>query len=724
MLNRHIGIGIMIGMLLLTQGCGGGGGGSTSYSNNGVSQNGQQSTNPAGISNDATYGLRGEILSDSGGARVTERAAGDLVSRHVANPAPVAGATVTLTPVSGDAITAKTDSKGVFEIDKSKMTAGIYHVDIRGNDDTADFYISLDGARSMRTEFDASGNAYTSIVKPNDTSGWRREIEPDGSYTTFSGDSIIEKHTPDGLTVSYKLDGAESWTLDENGNFTDDRNDPNAPPLTTDNDSDSDGCHNMLDFDDDDNDNDGNSNFDDNDFNTNMLARHSREVASVPCMTTNFFSMELEATPNRGNAPLTVHATAKIKGIADAVDKYIWITGKPGEQPLETNENNIDIPYDKYGSFLLIVIVQLKNGAQALDTSSIVIVDDARLEPLVPFKTFDAVCTQPERNCYTMDVDIDQYGNIFVLAENWSAEYFNQISVHNPQHEWIDTLELDTEQKTAQNGTELLNLTLDKNGFIYVLDTYDPARVVIFNSLGERVSEVSLEEFQEDAIGGWEFKGLVVSNEGDIIVGHAYFDAFKWDIIRCSKKTGYQCKVVDTIAVQTDYMFGAIFDVDLDVSPQGEIVALSYGDLFFYNTDDDLLKTYPLFDSLPVNYQNLNSGTFQLSHLAIGPGGEIYTTQYYEHTYDPETREYYNEAFLHVFNSAGVYQYSLSIPHFNWDIFVDNLGILYITTYNEGIISLYAPEYIAGQALGRMALRSENISGFNVRRVKIVPLDI
>ncbi|MFC1474959.1 hypothetical protein ACFLQK_02830, partial [bacterium] len=534
---------------------------------------------------------------------------------------------------------------------------------------------------------------YTEIAKPDSTAGWERNIAPDGSYTVEEGGRLTEQHLASGITGVFDSAGEEDWHLDRNGNMVDDESDPDAPPLTEEDDTDNDGCHEMMDFDDNNNDNDENINFDDSDYNTNLLARYTKNI-SVNCVDTSpMFYFELAVDPSEGDAPLTVNAEVLYKGEKRSIEKFEWLSGLPGAAPVETTEPEITLVYDKYGTFILTVILHHKSGKQLVDTYPIVVKKPGAVTSVVELGTFDPGCTGSF--CYTMDVDIDQYGNIFVLSENWDVPDRGLVNVLSGDETWLDSMVLETAERGA-----LVNLSIDDNGFIYVLDSNIGLSVSIYNSRGTLVKLISLADFGEVL----EFKGLAVADNGDIFVGRGRGNNIT--LIKCVRAEDYACSVLDQVNIASDDGFIGALDVDLDMTSEGNIAILAVGLVSYYTQEGVLISSFTPSGPQDVSW---------IFHLAIGPNDEVFVS---------DNRRYdIPNATIYVYDSDGNSLYNFEVPAFNWGMYVDKLGIIYMTTYDQGIVRTYAPEYIVDQAAGRIAARAPEVPGFNIRRVNVVPLD-
>jgi hypothetical protein len=318
---------------------------------------------------------------------------------------------------------------------------------------------------------------------------------------------------------------------------------------------------------------------------------------------------------------------------------------------------------------------------------------------LTYYKQFQTHCTGGT-DCYAMDIDVDQYGNLFVLSEAWGDEHFNQVGVFDQNQTWIQTHELDTSIKTNQDGTELVNMAMDHNGFVYVLDSFKPTQVLIYNSAGTRVKTINIGDYYQDA-GNSDFKvkGLGVSDKGDIYFGYSPGTTAKVYKMINNGNFSYTPASSDafiSFPIPSD-PFG-VFDIDIEISSKNEVVVLNTAKLDYYSQAGTLIKTYQL------GGENTN--------LALGPNDEIYVSEIVD--LEPKVK---------AFSPAGVYQYTLDLSQYEliWDMFVDRLGMLYITTYDAGSVVMYAPQYVANQSAVRQVRTGVN-GGFNVRPVKAVNL--
>lgn len=695
--------------LCLVAGCGGGGGGASKTVVDSATNPTQQTGGTGGQTqpvNDAK--LYGVVVRQGGsGSRETARmAASNITPVHVTNPSPLSGATVKLTTESGGAaVTATTDSTGSFSLEKNKISDGVYSVEITGGAFSGKFYIEVGGAhQELLTEFADDTQIYNTSIRTGDSKNWTLSIEPDGSYVVKENNVAAEVHDKDGVTVKY-AGGDENWYLDVNGNHKNDSSDPNAPGLNNTTDTDGDGCQNPRDFDDDDSDNDGNVNFDDEDYNTNQLARSVNGIAGVDCINdVNFFSVELSVTPRSGDAPLTVAANVTLRAARSAIQSFEWITGIPGAQARTTSEPAISITYSDYGKYILTVIVHLKNGMKLVDTAPILVAKPGNMDPLVFFNNFKAQCNNGATYCYTMDVDVDQFGNLFVLQEGWGTDHFNQVGIYNPDLSHLDTVNIDT--GSISYISELINMALDDNGFIYVVDTLDTESFLIFDSMGNRIKSVSLSSMIPSNDGAFTLKGLAISRTtGDVFIGFSGFITTGTKIFKCEKAKNYACGNFLDLPDSHNY---AVFGIDLEMDSNDNLAVLTIDSISYYSQSGTLIKTY----NIGGEYNN----------MALGPDDAIYASRFGCIECDPYTEN----SGISVFNPQGVYQYSLGIQDFvsPWDMFVDAAGILYVATYDEENILVFGPQYMLNKSGARQVAEAAPAApGFKVRRVNALRLD-
>lgn len=686
-------------LLFFVLSCGCGGGSVTSLfgqnpNNPGNGQTGDQD-------DDEDWSLHGTLVREGAGRASALPAAG-VEPGHISNPVPLAGATVTFTPASGAVVTFTTGADGTFSIAPGRLAAGVYRFTVAGGGFSDEFYLKIEGDElELLSEFAASGDCYTTIEKPDDPGGWTTEIEPDGTYTIERNGEVIEQHYSDGMTVVRGAGGAESWTLDGNANFTDDTSDPDAPALTSQTDSDGDGCHNMRDFDDADSDNDGAANRDDADYNTNLLAGSVLGISTNCVMTAPIYAIELVAEPAEGGAPLTVEAHTRFRGDPAAIEKFVWTTGIPGAEPIETAIPKLTITYEQYGAYILTVVVTLTTGEELVDTFPILVVDRGNTDQLVHLTDFDAQCSGGDL-CYTMDVDVDQYGNLFVLIHDFLGDpQSGQVGIYDPSYDLIDTI--DTPHPDQYGRSQPLNIAVDENGFIYVLDSWDTGAVLIYDSLGRKLDEISMATVLSGESTWATLSGIAVNDGGDFFVGHAIG---AWDeIIHCTKSSGYQCEIIGPLTMIGGGL-GAVFNMDVELTGSGDLAVLYEDKLYYYRQDGTYIKACPLVKEDDVEES--------LAHLALGPRDEIYIAG---------MENIYGRTNIYVYNSECEFQYSFSVPYeLLWDTGVDQLGKLYIAAFSAGIISVYAPEYLVNQSAESVAARAARNGGFNVRPVRVIRL--
>ena len=676
-------------------GCGGGGGSVTtsSFTSNQYSTTGQGGGTQTTGGSSSTARFYGAVVSEGGAGRV---AASSISPGHVSNATAVDGAEITLTPTDGSPVTVETDDSGAFSLEPGELPAGVYHVNIHHADLDCDFYVDLStDNHEMLAEFASGGDCYSTMVQP-DNAGWIRSIEPDGAYTISQNAQTLEEHTSDGVTAVYNNDGTEDWFLDDNANFQDDATDPEAPALDATLDTDSDGCHNMRDFLDDDNDNDSTGNFDDGDYNTNLLAANVRSV-EPGCLTgVSVFAVDLEVSPDTGDAPLTVTAKAAVRGNPGAVSKYVWITGKPGAEPVETTTPSTTVTYDQYGAFILTVEVQLTNGEKIIDTYPVTVVKSNYTGGMVLQNEFSASC-QGSDNCYTHDIDVDQYGNMFVLIDTWtSGDNRYQVDMMQPGETSIST----TANLTIDKGYEfpyLINMALDSNGFIYTLDTRAPLAIYVHDALGNPMSTIDIDSALPAGADTLDVKGIAVDDDGNVYFGYSAFTSSQLSVYKCSK-TGmaYDCGELLTTSSGD---FVAILDIDLEIDHRGYLAVLASTSIKYYDATGELVASH----SMDREYMNLAVGPDGTYYVAISELGGV----------------------ISAYNSSGSFLYDITPVGLTdglvWDMYVDKLGKLYVTTYSSGTVLVYAPEYMVPGA-GRVAAAPAEVGGFNIRRVKAVPL--
>ena len=674
---------LLLFFLPLAAGCGGG------ADSRDVVPHGGPNDNPT----TGKIAISGTIVQEGTG-RSGAAISSDITPQHVSNPVPMENATIVFTPSSGSAITVTTDDDGSFEIERDDMPEGIYKVQIEAGSFSSEFHVRIDeDTKELLTEFASAEDDYTRIEK-TDENTWTREIEPDGTYVTTESGKTKEEHFSNALTVSYDASDIESWILDENANFTEDTVDPVAPELTEENDTDSDGCHNMRDFMDNDNDNDSSINFDDSNYNTNLLvgAVHNIDTDCVP--TAPAFAVFLQADNTAGDAPLQVNAQIELYADLDNIEKFEWLSGKPGAPAQETQTPGASFTYTEYGTFVLTAIIHLVDGRRLIDTLPIYVRKTEDAGQLEQYTTFEAVCESD--NCYTMDVNVDQYGNVFVLAEDWDGGPDSMVSVHDPHYEHVNTIDMED----GSMNVEIVSMAMDKNGFIYLLDTEDRLAVTIHNSLGEQVKEVDVNVSGED--GFMDYMGLAINDAGNLFIGHIDRSADKAELIKCTRASDYTCEQFAEVDLTPDIFVG-IFELDVDMTSDDEVAFLHDNKVFYYNQDGTLLRTHTLQQISPFN----------AGHLAVGPDDEFYAG--YNDTL--------TNSIISAYSSSGDYQYEFNVPYFIWGMHVDNIGILYVTTYSQGIVSLYAPGYIVNQSAGRALARNTDVPGFTLHPVTIIRTD-
>lgn len=692
---------LIISALVVAPGCGGGGGGGVSGSH--VDNSGSVGNNsgiggvltnqpPAdsGTGSEAAKTdphISGTVSVSAGAARF--RADGASASAAQSSETPLKDASVTLASEDGKKISLKTDASGAFALEREEIENGIYKFEVSKDARAGSMYVEIDDDKTdLDVVFENSTDFSASIQKVDYQGGWRRDVNSDGSYSIIAAGKLTENHESNGLTVTYRQ-GDEDWFLDENGNFVNDDVDSDAPELDSSNDSDGDMCHDMRDFKDSDNDNDGADNFDDDDYNTNLLAAQRNSINDDCMNNVPVFSLELKLSKNQGDAPLKVNAVAIVKGSSKYIEKYEWITGKPGVAPIETTTPELSVTYDKYGTFVLTVIVHFAGGKKLIDTSPVYVVKSSYGGDLSYSGTLNNNCG----DCMSMEVDIDQYGNIFTISRD-ELTHNDVMTVADGNNEYLDDFYID---QTKIGNLWFFDIDIDENGFIYGLSdgwVGNPG-IYIFNSLGELVRKI-------DNFGGaFEYRGVSVAKNGNIYSSHV------GRLVRCEKSKNYECTELP-LSFDPDKRQIAMYS-DVAINDENDEIGVLYNGriISFYDENGDVTR------SLDIGYQ------FEFHEIEFGPNGDIYGLSYGSHG----KGEYSS---IEIFDNNGNSKGSVNVPGWVEGIAVSKQGVLYVCApWSMGrSLVVYAPDYIIAQNGAASAGRSsQRVGPFIVHNVKWINLN-